>query len=242
MESIIQRAADLANDLQAQYNTEVAEFNQLMDELDSRNAEIERINGLLVQYRAGIEEKKALLDKQHFVIEKSVEAKKKDDARIKALEAQLKELTALNPKRLNKVNKELQRKNAELKTSNEAFKQQRNEAVKDVQKLRKELNSAKPKAFHVDEDGNWLRIIPDLYISKENEFDGVAGTPVIEFFHMKSGITRQGVLCTDGKIGWSSAKNSMPSETMSLIALQAFEDFCKLRKIKMPKPKLKEAA
>ncbi|MBM7070919.1 hypothetical protein JQC92_02535 [Shewanella sp. 202IG2-18] len=241
MDSIIHQLSSLAQALPETYNQEVLEFNQLMDELDSKNAIISQLTESLENAQKTAEKDRDLMEKQNQVIEKAVEVKKKDDNIIIGLRAQLKELQSINPKRLMKVNKELQKKNAELKESNEVFKKQRNEYATERNQYAKSLKAHTDNVIHTDEHGNQLRFIPETVVSQTNEFDGVPDTPIYEYVCKARGIIRQGVLRDDGNIVWASAQNSTPTETMTAIAKQHVIAHCKRNKINL-KRQLKQAA
>ena len=241
MNDIIQQLATLSTALPQAYDKEVLEFNQLMDELDNRAEQVNQLTSALEQAKLISKKDNELLNKQHLVVEKAIEAKKKDEATIRSLQVQLKELQSLNPKRLAKVNKELQKKNTELKKANEELNKQRHEMANERNQFAKQLKAHTDNLIHADENGNELRFIPQTVVSETNEYGGVPNTPIYEYLHRDRGIKRQGVLRNDGNIVWSSAQNSTPSEVMTAIAKEHVVAHCKRNKINLKK-QLKLAA
>lgn len=146
-----------------------------------------------------------------------------------------KELMALDPKRLVKVNKQYQVTISELKATVKELEESRREAIHQHKLMLKQNQEAGTTNLHVYENGNSLRFAPSVRVRKGNDFDGVAETPVIEFFHQKCGVMRLGTLLNDGTIGWSSAANSMPTTEESSMAMFKIHEYCDARKIRYPK-------
>lgn len=218
---------NIAHILAQEENDTVDELNQAIDTLEQRDAEIATL-------KADLAKNISLLHKQDAVIEASIAAKQKDNAELNLLRAQVREYQALDPKRLAKVNKTQKQTIIELKAKNKDLDAARRAAIKNSKTIGDNAKSTGQALFHMDPvTKNALRIIPDLYVSKTNEYGGVPGSPVVEFIHHARGITRQGLLSTDGTIQWASAKNSNPTAEESLIARSRIMEFCKQHKIKV---------
>lgn len=207
------------------HNKTVDEFNEAVDHIEALQAQVDDM-------QAVINEKNRLLNKQSEVIDKAIEHKEKDRAEIQQLRAELKLLQRLDPKRLEKVNKTQKAKIAELKADVEAARKQKVEAMKKATELSRTLKAEGFMPFYQDpETGNSIRVIPHMYVSKDNEYNGVPDTPVLEFHHKARGVTRQGVLLKTGEINWAMAQNSSPTEIDSQIAKDHIMDYCKRNKV-----------
>lgn len=239
------------------------EHNKTIDELNEAIEKIESLEDALAKVTLLADERWDLLQKQNQVIKLAQSATTADRSQIDQLtriaaglevklstannklikvEAELKELKRLDPKRIQKQNKNLKAKNAELVDTNKALTAKNNEMKKATKEAATKMVKQGAAPFFMDPDTkNALRIVPDTFVSEDNTYGGVPNTPVIEFLHHKSGITRQGVLCTDGKIGWASAKNSTAGEDIGLIAKNFILDYVKSHKINI-KRHMKEAA
>jgi len=219
--------SDLAALLVVASNKEVDDFNGLYDQLEAANKRIEEQDQIILKDRA-------LLQKQEVVIHAAVEVKKTDNAQLNVLRAQLQELQRLDAKRLTKVNKTQKATIVELKDKLATVEAARKSAVKIAKTVKSGAKTEGNAAFHFDPvTNNALRILPGLHVSKDNEFNGVPGSPVIEFLHHARGITRQGVLLNDGIVSWANAKNSTPTIDESTVAREFLLSWCKTNKIKV---------
>lgn len=217
LEQIVQVAED--------HNKTVDQFNEAVDQIEELQAQVADMQNV-------INRKNATLNKQSIVIDKAIEVKQSDKAEIQKLRAELKLLQQLDPKRLEKVNKTQKTKIAELKTDIEALRKQKNESMRQATELARKMKAEGLSPFYIDKDtGNSIRMIPNMFVNKDNGFGGVAHTPVLEFHHRERGITRQGLLTTTGDVNWAMAKNSSPTELDSQIAKDYIIDYCRKNKI-----------
>ena len=231
MQELLDIIRKTTENLALKYNEETLDYNKLVEELEEKDTTTARQDEAL-------EVAEDTLKKQGAVIAASIVVKKADSARIILLEATSKELSSMNPKRLMKTNKTYKQRVEQLKVDLESVKKQRTALTKENQKLRKEAvklgESSQTKCFYINPDNNnYLRVVPGTFVSKDNEFGGVTDSPVLEYFNSLSGVSRQGVLTSEGTVNWSSAKNSMPSKDESLIAQQKLLEYCKQLKIKL---------
>ena len=217
-----QALIDEYNQAVTDYNT-VCDLNEtLVNKLESLQEEYDRL--------------RKLFDKQTTVIAAAVEVKKRDTTELQQLRASNRELQALDPKRLQKINAEQKKRIAELKTSLDASEAGRKKAISDVNRIAKRAAEENGLPFYTDnETGNALRFVPNAFLNPDNDFNGVPHTPVLEFFHQKRGITRQGVILNTGHIAWCDARNSSPTAAETSIALSKLQDYCVANKIKLPK-------
>jgi len=218
---------DATVEVNNEQNELIDQNNEFISQLEHRDAENQEL-------KLEINKCRELLNKQSLIIEKAMDVKKSDMAKVNLATAQLKELQKLDPKRLEKVNKEQKKTIITIKAKLAEIEQLRKKGLASNKKLASAAMDIGVAAFHIDDQKNAVRIIPALYVGEDNEFDGVPGTPVIEFLHHKRGIARQGFLTNTGDIVWASAKNSNPSADVSLVAKQHLIDYCKVHKIKLP--------
>lgn len=219
----MQKCLIRANDA---YNESVDEFNEVFDQLEEAQKEL-----------AAAKEREAkdwdILQKQEAVIAASIIATQKDRADLNIARAQVKEYQRLDPKRLDKQNKGYKKTIADLKERLTASETARKQAIA-LSKKQPEAVDNTVKAFHFDPvTKNVLRVMTGLYVAKDNKYKGVPGSPVIEYIHVSSGISRQGTLLKDGTIGWASANNSMPSKDESRVAREHLINWCKHNKVKI---------
>jgi hypothetical protein len=227
MDNKIQELFDLATSMAATYNDEVDVQNAMHDELDE-------VKASLATAVSELEVAGKMLDKQAAVIAAAVVQKQRADAELNVLRAQIKEHQKIDAKRLVKVNTEQKKTITGLKERLETVEAARKKVVKQNKDLTADALSSGNAAFHFDpESKNAIRIIPNLYIAENNEYDGVKGSPVVEFIHHARGITRQGVLQNNGTINWASASNSTPTPQESLVAKSYIEDWCKAHRVKV---------
>lgn len=230
LEQIANLHEDMANkitSLGTQLNEEINEFNTLLDELESKDK-------LIKELEEDCNKKHELIEKQNAVIEASITVKKEDNKKNQLLNARIRELESLDPKRLAKVNKTQKATIADLKTKNTELDKKRKEVLATNKTLVKDAKNTGAALFYFDPaTKNGIRVIPNLFVGKNNKFNGVIGSPVVEFFHHDKGITRQGFLDYDGEMNWASAANSMPSGEESLVAKEQINSLCKQLKIKV---------
>ena len=218
--------SDLSALLFTASDKETGEFNAMYDELEIANAKVAELEQRF--YRDG-----EMLKKQEAVIHASVVVKQKDIATMNVLRAQNKELERLDGKRLIKQNAGYKKTIVELKEKLSSVEAQRKAALKNNKVIAQTAQTEGNAAFHYDpETQNAIRVIPSLYVGKNNAFDGIIGSPVIEFMCHARGITRQGMLLTDGTVGWADARNSKPSKDESTVAREFLLNWCKRNKIK----------
>ncbi len=226
MESILQTLYDSVEQANTKYNDHVDEFNNLFDELEKTKVKLTEIEAREV-------EDWKVMQKQETVIQAAVLAAQKDRADINALRAQNKEYQRLDPKRLAKQNKGYKKSIDDLKERLANSEKARKQAIKHAKDIQQGAKTEGNAAFHFNPTTkNAIRIVPTLHVSKTNAFNGVVGSPVIEFIHHTTGITRQGTLLNDGTVAWASASNSMPSKDESRIAREYLFDWCKRKGIK----------
>ena len=224
-----QKAIDALMHAHNENNDNIDELNEALDTLEVRDATIaeleKRLNSLA-----------SLLDQQMIVIDAAIAEKQAHTVETKTLRAQLKELQLLDPKRLSKVNKERKKSIEDLKGRLVKSEAGRKEAIKSQKAIAQNAVSEGSVAFHFDPvTKNAMRILPNLYVGEGSSADGVPHSPVVEFMHHASGVSRQGLLANDGAIAWAAAKNSMPTANDSLLAKDHIVEFCRARKIKLPK-------
>lgn len=158
----------------------------------------------------------------------------KDD--LKEAEAKLKRYQLHDPERLIKNNKDLKSKNADLTKRLSSSEKARNEALKQHKMMLAKLqNSGILDAWADPKTGEALRLISNIAVSKKNEYDGVARTPIIEYYQRDSGVSRQGVLNNDGGISWGTVDISMPPTRISDKAREVITEYCDIQNIKIPK-------
>ncbi|MBB1404904.1 hypothetical protein H5079_04670 [Pseudoalteromonas sp. SG44-5] len=226
----------------AAHNETVDEFNAAIDRIEELEAEctmlrienltIVELKAQVADMQAVINKKNATLNKQSDVIDKAIEHKGIDRAEVQKLRAELKLLQQLDPKRLEKVNKNQKAKIAELKADVDAARKQKVEAMKNATELARKMKAEGYAPFYIDPvTGNSVRMIPHMFVNKDNAYGGIAHTPVIEFHHRDRGITRQGVLTTTGDINWAMATNSSPSELDTQIAKDHIIEYCRMHKV-----------
>ncbi|NYR11299.1 hypothetical protein HC000_02135 [Pseudoalteromonas sp. MIP2626] len=236
--SILKQIIEVA----AAHNETVDEFNMAIDRIEELEAECTKLrieNLTIVELKAQIDDmqavinkKNATLNKQSDVIDKAIEHKGIDRAEVQKLRAELKLLQQLDPKRLEKVNKTQKAKIAELKADVEAARKQKVEAMKNATELARKMKAEGYAPFYVDPvTGNSIRMIPHMFVNKDNGFGGIAHTPVLEFHHRERGITRQGILTASGDVNWAMASNSSPTELDSQIAKDHILDYCQRNKV-----------
>jgi len=233
MEASIQQLYDIgavveqvAAEMATKANQSVDEFNEVFDQLEAAN---ERIAILEKNAKHDWE----VMGKQEAVIAAAILATQKDRSDLNLANAQFKELQRLDPKRLSKQNKGYKTTIATLKELNGKLETARKAAVKHAKTVNTVAKTEGNATFHFDpESKNAIRVIPTLFVSKTNEFNGVVGSPVIEFIHHGRGVSRQGTLLNDGTVGWANAKNSTPTKDESRIAREFIYTWCKQNKIK----------
>jgi hypothetical protein len=240
--------AELAKELLQQANLEVDEFNTIYDEksiledensflklqISSTKQKLEEALKQLKDQNSRIKQDHSILQKQEVVIQAAVIVKQKDNAKLNTISAQLKELQRIDSKRLVKQNKGYKATIEDLKDRLTNSETARKNAIKQTKAVSASAKTEGNAAFHFDpETSNAIRVVPTLYVSKTNEFNGVPGTPVIEFMCHAKGITRQGTLLRDGGIGWANAKNSTPNKDESLIAKEFLLAWCKTNRVKV---------
>lgn len=229
--------SSLASTLESEtvaYNTLIEEYNELFDRLeafeaqkihDEENAR-KAVESLMKQRNIAIEgfEKKSL---ELSALRNEMNVQKKS----------LKDLQALDPVRLAKVNKTQKAQIATLKEQVASIDSDRKRALEQHKVMLKKSANNGVIALHVFDNGNSLRFAPKVFVKPNNDFGGAGMTPVVEFFHEKAGVMRLGNLMEDGSLGWSSATNSMPTQEESNLALFKIHEFCDAHKIKYPKAK-----
>ena len=220
-EETIQRLIDLNNE-------SVIEFNQIFDE---REDAVKHLNDVTEQ----LERITGLFDKQSLVVDAAIKAKQKDDALIAQLKAQVRELNALDPKRLEKVNKEQKQRLMKLKAELDISERERKKSNQELRDLTAAIRrDGRAPFYHDPVSGNTIRYVAGAFVSKDNDMGGVPSTPVMEFFHSNRGITRQGFLDSTGDMTWCQASNSTPTELESQIALTEILAYCAKNKVKLP--------
>lgn len=226
----IQNAVDA---LIVEQNEAAQEYNELVDVCLSRDDEIIALKLEISSLKDQIIIKDELTDAQQDVIRKAVDVKARDLSSIKLLDAQLKDLKSLDPKRLAKVNKTQKKTIADLKESNTRLNSDRKKAIEDTNRMAKSITANNMAPFYTDaKTGNSIQIIPNLYVGDQNT-KGVPDSPVVRFHHVGRGVSREGILGLDGEIIWASAQNSIPTEDDSLVAKEEILSFCRKRKIKV---------
>ena len=226
MQATLQELYNAVRNANEEYNGHVDQFNHIADELVEANAEIK----VLVERTSKDWE---LLKKQEAIIESALIVTKKDRAELNIAQANFKELQRLDPKRLVKQNKGYKKTIEELKERLNNSETARKTAIKHSQAIKGVAKKEGNAAFHFDPiTKNAIRLIPSLYVGKTNEFNGVIGSPVIEYMNHAKGITRQGTLLNDGTVGWANAKNSTPNLDESRVAREFLFEWCKQNKVK----------
>ncbi|MCL1142956.1 hypothetical protein [Shewanella gaetbuli] len=216
------------------HNQDAVEFNAACDTIDS-------LESVVKEQGQALEKQESLLSKQDVVINTAITTKQKDDAELKQLRAEVRELRALDPKRLERVNKEQKARIAKLKADLEISERGRKASDKELRDIRSEVRKTGTLPFYSDpKSKNTIRFI-NHFMTPDNDYEAVPNSPVVEFFHADRGITRQGFLGTDGEIVWCDARNSLPNATESNIAKTEILDYCRQHKIKT-KFKSKRAA
>lgn len=213
--------------LNENYNKNIDDYNNLCDILEEKDA-------LIAKLQADVQYKEDLLMKQTYILEASVEVKQKDSAAIKQLQAQLKELQLLDPKRLAKVNKRYKADIAELKERLKNSEKSRKETLKTNKMLNNAAADKGVKAFYYDPETKVsLRFKPNFFMGDHNKHNAIKGAPVVEYHNQFRGITREGFLDNEGTICWASATNTKPTPDESNIAKQQILDYCKKNKVKV---------
>jgi hypothetical protein len=231
--STFQKLFDLGNEIESLTASLTVESDETIGELNEAIELLESKDARIVELEASLAKNIELLHKQDVVIASSIVVKQKDNASLNLLRAQNQEYQSLDPKRLAKVNKANKASLIELKAKNKELDTARRAALKNNRIIGDSAKSNGSALFHMDPDSkNAMRVIPNLFVGKDNEYGGVPGSPVVEFIHNARGITRQGLLSTDGTIKWASASNSMPTPAESLIARARILEFCKQQNIK----------
>jgi hypothetical protein len=236
MESLLTKLGALAPQIESfvvainnAHNEGIDEFNTLVDEC-------ERLKNEIAEQKKRDTVLEELIFEQNKLIENLTQANTTLKANFNKASAELRELQLLDPKRLARVNKKQKKQIAEAKESNTKLEDARKKALKITKTLLEEAKSNGGVYIHQDpENGNTLRFIPSLFVSKSNTFGAVPETPILEFHHKERGITRQGLLGVDGKIIWCHTANSEPTKQESGIALNLILNECKKQKIKVPK-------
>ena len=226
MEAKVNQLRELAEQINAEHNTSVDEFNEIFDQLETATA-------LITKLEDNATKSNSLLVKQETVILAAVDATKRHRAELNASNANFKELQRLDPKRLAKQNKGYKETIADLKERLQASEKARKNSVNYAKEIAKVAKTEGNAAFHFDPDtSNTIRVVPTLHVSKTNVFNGVVGSPVLEFTHHAKGITRQGTLLMDGTVGWARASDSAPNKEESKIALDFLLTYCKQNNVK----------
>ena len=206
---------------------EVDEFNNLADRLEAADEKI-------ADMEKSLNHCQILLQKQELVIATAVEVKEADNTTISVITAKNKELHSLDPKRLLKLNKRYKETIEDLKKRLENSEKARKESNAALTELNKASQREGNSPFFVDANTkNAVRLAPGLTVSKNNEFNGVPGSPVVEFLHHSKGVSRQGTLLRDGTMGWADPTDSEPTEDISLVVREYLKDWCKTRKVKI---------
>jgi len=231
--SHIKAIAALLDKLLEEQNQVVDDYNALLDILDTRDTEISMLQLELAGIKEQLVTKDTLSSKQHTALVTAVDHKERDKSALRLLEAQLKELKSLDPKRLAKVNKTQKKTITTLKETNTRLVKDRKEAIADTNKMAKAVADSNILPFYTDaETGNSIRFVPYTFVGTDN-LKGVSDSPLVEFTHSDRGISRQGILGRDGEVVWASAKNSIPTENDSLVAKAEIIKYCKNHKIKI---------
>jgi hypothetical protein len=203
-------------------NESVTEYNQIFDEYEVAAKHLNDVT--------------SLFEKQGQVVDAAIKSKQKDEAIILQLRAQVRELSALDPKRLDKVNKEqkqrLMKQKAELEISERGRKKSDQEMRDLTSAIRRD---GRAPFYHDPISGNTIRYVAGAFVSKGNDMQGIPESPVMEFFHSQRGITRQGFMDSTGDMTWCQASNSTPTALESQIALTEVLAFCAKHKVKLPK-------
>lgn len=239
MSNLLTQAIESISLAQEEHITEINEltedYNELVSILERRDNELISLRMELSDLKDQLSNKNRLSSNQHNALTSAVSVKEKDDAKIKLLSSQVKEFQALNPKRLETNNKQLKAKNLELKKTVEDLKAKNKQAVTDVNKLAKAAKTNGSVPFYIcPTTGNTLSYLTNIFVGVDNKA-GVPDSPVITFFHKDRGITRQGILNREGEMVWASAANTVPTADMITVATNEIKNYCKQRKIKLPK-------
>lgn len=230
----IQNIADSATSILETIVLVAEEHNKTVDEFNDAVDEIERLRAQVDDMQDVINAKNATLNKQSLVIDKAIEHKGIDKAEITRLKAELKQLQQLDPKRLEKVNKKQKATIAEQKALIKELEVKRKEAQRHATEIARKVKNGGLMPFYQDnKSGNSMRVIPTLFVSKDNDYGGMPNTPILEFHHRDRGITRQGAMLSDGTIGWASAQNSTPTVTDTQIAKDYIIEDAKRRGVKL---------
>lgn len=216
---------------QEEFNSNIDETNEMVDLLEKFDEQKVHDENNAKTLVSNLQQKIVELEK---IVE--IQSKNFDQLQFKnnQTSVELRELRALDPKGLVKTNKTLKKKNAELTTRLVNSEKTRKEALAQHKVMLKKKQDEGIVCVHSDpETGNQLKMLPSLKVSKTNTYGGMPNTPVIEFFHKSSGVSRQGTLLKDGDMGWGSAANSKPSKQESKIAKLKIVEFCEARNIKL---------
>lgn len=224
------------DDLVRAVEAALEDHNQTVDDFNSAAEQNYLLRQKLAKAEQQIEDMLKMQQNFDVEFEKHKQQVTRERAERKQMETELRELRKLDPNRLAKVNKEQKKRITALKESLDKCETARKEALKQHKiMLTKQQDHGKIDVYVDPETGNAIRLLGTLAITKGNEFGGVPGTPVLEFFHKASGVSRQGTLLTDGTIGWADAKHSLPADHESKIAKEQVLQFCSRHKIKLPK-------
>lgn len=205
-----------------QSNQDVKDYDEAMDANELQAARIIELEALTVA-------QKSRMEQYEKVIGLAYDRSQADIAKLQESASTIKELNALDPKRLAKVNKKYKATIEDSKVAAKAVSVQ-------VRKLKAELKEAKSTVgsnfYSNPETGNTMRLVPGLRIPKGNNLDALDNGPVVEFFHSDRGISRRGFIGKDLNMCWASASNSKASKEESLVARDMIMQFCQMNKIK----------
>jgi hypothetical protein len=148
--------------------------------------------------------------------------------------AELKELRALNPKRLSKLNKDMKKRNTTLKQLVVDTEKSRKEALALYVRAKKLAESKGKVPFYIDPDTNNSLFAEGYIVGTKNTAGLLGGAPIVIYNNESKGITRQGMLTDKGNLIWASATNTSPTPTESRTAKQFIIDYCKKTKVKVP--------
>lgn len=235
-EAILMRSYDeIVTELGQRIKQDNEEFNSLCDQLESlqtthelTKAELKRAHDEIASLKASAQQVISNAAKIQ------AEAVKERKQRVVA-QAELRELRKLDPKRLIKVNKELKTKNATLKKEKAALDASRKEALKQHKLMLTHKQDNGVFDYWICPETKCSIRLTRLQVSKENTYEGVPATPVLEYFNPATGVTRQGTLNLDGGMSWVSDPCELPPSRINSVAKQCVIDYCERNKIKLPK-------
>lgn len=220
MQVHVAAAADMSNQ-------DAADYDEVMDANERQAA-------LILELQNTIAEKDAKIQEYGKVICIAGDRAEADVLEIQLLKAKVNELTVADAPRLVKQNKGYKKTIEESKANLAAVNKRNNELKAELKTLKSITTLEGTAPFYRDPvSGNTIRLVPNTRIPEGNAMNGVAKSPVVEFYHNDRGISRRGFIGKDGEVKWASASNSAPTASESLATKDFIIRYCKMNKIKI---------